>query len=237
MKKQIISAIALLGLTICTYAQSAPGLQFNCTKATFSNTATSQVQNDTLTMTFFTEEQGSNLEPIQRKNMTQLNETMKNLKAKGLEVGLIGQQVFPTYNQNGRVISLWNYRANFYVKSTDFTLMNAALPELLKLYKIENTSYSASSKLRASVTEELKKSALKAVLQEAQKTAELIGAQKISVHEFNFSPEFSDNMPAPMVRMSAMAEKSTMISADGAGDSHVRYTVSSTVGFNCKDKE
>lgn len=236
MKKHIIY-VSLLLLTGFSSAQAASSLQFNCTKANFSNTATSQIQNDTLTMSFFIEEQGTNLETIQRKNMAQLNETMKNLKIKGLEVGLLGQQVYPTYNQNGRVISQWNYRSNFYVKSTDFSLINAALPDLLKLYKIENTTYSASTKLRASVMEDLKKSALKAVLQDAQRTADLIGVQKISVQEFNFSPEFSEIMPSPMVRMSAMAEKATMVSADSAGDSLVRYTVSSTVGFNCREKD
>lgn len=202
---------------------------------TLSATATTEVPQDWMRLSFAVQREGSDAISVQAQLKqavdAALAEARKGAKPGQLEVQTGGFSIYPRYGQKGNITG-WQGRSELVVEGRDMAGIGA-LSGRIGTMTIAQVSYSLSREAREAVEASVSAEAIARFRARASEQAKLFGYGGYSLREVNTSNE-AGGAPVPMFRAGAVA-KGMSSSADGeplavqAGKESVSATVSGSV--------
>lgn len=169
------------------------------------------VNNDTLTVTLFTEEQDTDPAKLAERITKKLNKGLETARAnQQIKVASGNRYSQPVYNEKREKIIAWRERGEIRIEGTDFAQVSAVTGELLGDLNLDSMQFSLSSASRSKTEDELIGQAIEAFKKRAKIATQGIGGNDYKIVQLNLNTQYMQ--PRAYLRANKMA-----MAADSAG--------------------
>src|SRR5690554_708574 len=182
------------------------------------------VNNDTLTVTLFTEDQDTDPAKLASRITTRLNKGLEVArKNTGIKVSSGNRSTQPVYDEKCENIIAWRERGEIRLEGTDFASLSGTMGELLGDLALGSMQFSLSADSRSATEDELIKRAIAAFRQRADIATESLGGSDYRI--LNLNTQFMTPRPymqsGRMMAMAADMEMATPAVEGGEADVQV----------------
>lgn len=161
------------------------------------------VNNDTLTVTLFTEEQDSDPAKLAKRVTATLNQGLQTARTnQQIKVSSGNRSSQPVYDEKRENIIAWRERGEIRLESTDFAQVSAVTGELLGKLNLSSMEFSLSAASRAQTEDELIKQAIEAFKKRANIATQTLGGSGYKIVQLNLNTQYMQ--PRPYLRASKM---------------------------------
>lgn len=205
----------------------------------FSESASSEVPRDTMTVRLNVQAEGSDRATVNREFVRKFNSLNYKISSnRQFKSELLGRNAYPNYQyKNGKRTQIgWLESADVKVESTDFTALNRLIAEAQNEANVEQTYFSVSKKKREEVVDSVSKAALLRFKDRASTLAKTLGFSGYKIVKLNLGQlgNRSVEYAAPQAGMLRMAKVSEgaggeAIEAPNPGTESIGITVNGTV--------
>lgn len=192
----------LTGLTL-----SAPVLadSLNYNQISLRAEVQQSVNNDTLTVTLFTEEQDADPAKLAKRITATLNQGLETARAnQQIKVASGNRYSQPVYDEKREKIVAWRERGEIRLEGTDFAQVSAVTGELLGKLNLDSMQFSLSSASRAKTEDELIQQAIEAFKKRAKIATQTLGGSDYKIVQLNLNTQYMQPRPY-LMRASKMA--------------------------------
>ncbi|GAB3626322.1 periplasmic or secreted protein [Pandoraea terrae] len=229
MKLKSAAAALLLAAAGAAHAQAG---EFHAPVAgvlSLDAQATADVPQDTVHITMFAEQQGSDPAAISAALNRKAADAVKIAKAQtDVDVQTGNVSLYPTSDRDGR-ISAWRGRTELLLKSKDFPAASRLASQLSGQMQIGGVSFSLSREAQRATQAKLTEQAIASFREQAQSNARAFGYGGYTIRQVQVGQN-APIMPRQYMVMSAMADKAAApaMPLEG-GKAQVTVTVSGSV--------
>lgn len=217
----------LLTLSIASSAYAHDEVK-NYNQISLQASASTDVENDTMIVTLFAQEEGSKASVLSDRVNKKVNQALKKLKQhKTIKVETESYTTSPVYNNN-QIIS-WRVKQAIKLESKDMPLMSEVLGELQQQLKLSNISFDISREKREQQTQLLIDQALSAYDKRATQITEKLNRASYKIVNMNVST--SAGVGPYRHRASVMMAETASVTAPevSQGDKTLSVRVSGTI--------
>ncbi len=162
------------------------------------------VNNDTLTVILYAEEQHADPTRLAERITQRLNEGLERARAvEGVQVSSGNRRSHPVYDDKNSITG-WRERAEIRLESNDFAALATLTGDLLKGLSLSGMQFSLSPEARQSSEEELIGDAIDAFRQRASLVTEKLGGSDYKIVNLNLHTQ----SPGPIYPRNAMLMRS-----------------------------
>ena len=184
------------------------------------------VNNDTLTVTLFTEDQDTDPAKLANRITTRLNKGLEIARRNtGIKVSSGNRSTQPVYDEKRENIIAWRERGEIRLEGTDFASLSGTMGELLGDLALGSMQFSLSADSRSATEDELIKRAIAAFRQRADIATESLGGSDYRIVHLNLNTQFMTPRPymqsGRMMAMAADMEMATPAVEGGEADVQV----------------
>jgi predicted secreted protein len=202
---------------------------------TLSASATTEVTQDVLSVTFSVMRDGADAAGVQRALKhaldAALTEARKVARPQQVEVQTGNFSLFPRYAPRGGSINGWQGSAEMTVQGRDLATI-AQLTGSIQSMSIARVGYTLSREVREKVEADVTAQAIARFRAKAGDLAKQFGYGSASIREVNVASDESGGMPVPMMRMKAAGMASDEALPVEPGKGTVSATVNGSVQMN-----
>lgn len=191
-----------------------------------SASAQTQIENDTVIASLFTQEEGSDsaqLAKIVNKKISEAVQLVKQHDAIKLQTS--SYSTSPVYRNNK--ITGWRVRQGIRLESQDMTLISEVLGRLQQTLSLQGINFAVSPGLKNSTDDELIVEALKVFEQRAQTITQQLGRKNYKIVDINVATSANHNVRRNYEGV-VMASKIAAPSIEG-GEQTVKVSVSGQI--------
>ncbi len=193
--------LPLLAAMICTAPALAETLNYN--QVSLRAQVQQSVNNDTLTVTLFTEDQDNDPAKLANRITTRLNQALETArKSTGIRVSSGNRYSQPVYDEKQENILAWRERGEIRLEGTDFAEISSTMSNLLGDLSLGGMQFSLSPANRNSTEDELIKQAIEAFRQRADIATKGLGGDDYRIVQLNLNTQFMT--PRPYMQSSRM---------------------------------
>lgn len=190
------------------------------------------VNNDTLTVTLFAEDQDSDPAKLANRITTRLNQGLETArKNSNIRVSSGNRYSQPVYDEKHKNILAWRERGEIRLEGTDFAAISSTMGDLLGDLSLGGMQFSLSPDSRSATEDELIKRAIEAFRQRADIATQGLGGSGYRIVQLNLNTQFMTPRPYMQSgRMMAMAADAEMAapSVEG-GEADVSVSADGTI--------
>lgn len=172
------------------------------------------VNNDTLTVTLFTEEQDTDPAKLANRITATLNQVLETArKNSNLKVSSGNRYSQPVYDEKRQNIVAWRERGEIRLEGSDFAQVSSTTGDLLGALSLDSMQFSLSPANRSKTEDGLIKQAIEAFRNRADIATESLGGNGYKIVHLNLNTQFMS--PRPYLRSNkvmAMAADAEMAS-------------------------
>lgn len=172
------------------------------------------VNNDTLTVTLFTEEQDTDPAKLANRITATLNQGLETArKNSNLKVSSGNRYSQPVYDGKRQNIVAWRERGEIRLEGSDFAQVSSTTGDLLGALSLDSMQFSLSPANRSKTEDSLIKQAIEAFRNRADIATESLGGNGYKIVHLNLNTQFMS--PRPYLRSNkvmAMAADAEMAS-------------------------
>lgn len=170
------------------------------------------VNNDTLTVTLFTEDQDSDPAKLANRITTRLNQGLETARQdSNVRVSSGNRYSQPVYDEKRKNILAWRERAELRLQGTDFAAISRTMGNLLGDLSLGGMQFSLSADARSSTEDELIKRAIEAFRSRADIATAGLGGNGYRIVQLNLNTQFMTPRPYMQSgRMMALAADAEM---------------------------
>lgn len=181
------------------------------------------VNNDTLTVTLFVEDQDADAAKLANRITTRLNQGLETArKNSNIRVSSGNRHSQPVYDEKRENIIAWRERGEIRLEGTDFASISGTMGELLGNLNLGSMQFSLSPASRSATEDELIKRAIAAFRQRADIATQSLGGEGYRVVHLNLNTQFMSPRPyaasARMLSVSADAQQAAPSVEGGEAD-------------------
>lgn len=183
--KPLIYVLPLLALLL-TNSVNAQDNTLNYNQISLDASASSEVKNDTMMVTLYAQEEGSNAALLSDKVNKKINTALAELKRhKAIKVETESYSTTPVYNKS-QVIA-WQVKQSIRLESKDMALMSDVLGKLQQDLKLGSIAFDVSREKAESETQSLIDQALAAYAKRATQVSKQLDASSYKIVNMNVS--------------------------------------------------
>ena len=219
----------LAGLT-CAGPVLADSLNYN--QVSLRAEVQQSVNNDTLTVTLFTEDQDNDPAKLANRITTRLNQGLETARKNSkIRVSSGNRYSQPVYDEKRKNILAWRERGEIRLEGTDFAAISSTMGELLGELNLGGMQFSLSPASRSATEDELLKRAIEAFRQRADIATQGLGGNGYRIVQLNLNTQFMTPRPYMQSgRMLAMAADAEMTApAVEGGEADVTVSADGTI--------
>ena len=154
------------------------------------------VNNDTLTVTLFVEDQDADAAKLANRITTRLNQGLETArKNSDIRVSSGNRYSQPIYDEKSKNIQAWRERGEIRLEGTDFASSSGTMGELLGNLNLGSMQFSLSPAGRSATEDELIKRAIAAFRQRADIATQSLGGEGYRVVQLNLNTQFMSPRP------------------------------------------
>lgn len=162
------------------------------------------VNNDTLTVVLFTEEQDTDPAKLANRITATLNKGLETARQnKSIKVSSGSRSSQPVYDEKRQNIVAWRERGEIRLEGTDFAQVSTVTGDLLGDLNLDSMSFSLSPSSRTATEDSLIKEAIEAFRQRADIATQGLGGNGYKIVQLNLNTQFMS--PRPYMRANSMA--------------------------------
>lgn len=162
------------------------------------------VNNDTLTVVLFTEEQDTDPAKLASRITATLNKGLETArKNNSIKVASGNRVSQPVYDEKRQNIVAWRERGEIRLEGTDFAQVSTVTGNLLGDLSLDSMTFSLSPDSRATTEDSLIKAAIDAFKRRADIATQSLGGEGYRIVQLNLNTQFMS--PRPYMRASSMA--------------------------------
>ena len=181
------------------------------------------VNNDTLTVTLFTEDQDSDPAKLANRITTKLNQGLETArKHANIRVSSGNRHSQPVYDEKRENIIAWRERGEIRLEGTDFAEISGTMTNLLGDLNLGSMQFSLSPDSRTSTEDELIEQAIEAFRHRAGIATKGLGGDDYRIVQLNLNTQFMTPRPymqsSRMMAVSADAQMATPAVEGGEAD-------------------
>lgn len=181
------------------------------------------VNNDTLTVTLFTEDQDSDPAKLANRITTRLNQGLETARQNAnIRVSSGNRHSQPVYDEKRENIIAWRERGEIRLEGTDFAEISGTMTTLLGDLSLGGMQFSLSPESRSSTEDELIEQAIQAFRQRAAIATKGLGGEDYRIVQLNLNTQFMTPRPYMqsnrMMAVSADAQMATPSVEGGEAD-------------------
>lgn len=213
--------LPLLAAMACTAPALAETLNYN--QVSLRAQVQQSVNNDTLTVTLFTEDQDSDPAKLANRITTTLNQGLETArKNANIRVSSGNRHSQPVYDEKRKNIIAWRERGEIRLEGTDFAEISTTMGNLLGDLSLGGMQFSLSPDSRTATEDKLIKQAIEAFRQRADIATEGLGGNGYRIVQLNLNTQFMTPRPYMesnrMMAMSADAQMAAPLVEGGEAD-------------------
>ncbi|PRB84315.1 SIMPL domain-containing protein [Pseudomonas sp. MYb185] len=157
------------------------------------------VNNDTLTVTLFTEEQDTDPAKLANRITATLNKGLETARQNSsVKVSSGNRYSQPVYDEKRQNIVAWRERGEIRLEGTDFAQVSSVTGELLGALSLESMQFSLSPSSRSQTEDGLIKQAIEAFRSRADIATQGLGGNGYRIVQLNLNTQFMQ--PRPYLR-------------------------------------
>lgn len=186
------------------------------------------VNNDTLTVTLFTEDQDSDPAKLANRITTRLNQGLETArKNANIQVSSGNRSSQPVYDEKRKNIIAWRERGEIRLEGTNFAEISTTMGNLLGDLNLGGMQFSLSPDSRNSTENELIKLAIDAFRERADIATQGLGGSDYRIVQLNLNTQFMTPRPyLQSSRMMAMPAADTAMAAPAVEGGEADVSVS-----------
>lgn len=190
--------------------------------------ASAEIDNDTIIVTLYAQEEGSQADMLSDSVNRQINRALDILKQySSIDVATKDYSVQPVYSKS-QIVS-WRVRQSIELKTEDIDLLTAKLAELQTFLKLAQVSFDVSPERREQSTRALIDQALVAYNQRARQITETLSRKSYKIVSLDVDVPTSST-PYRHRAVASMAEASPVMAPEfAAGKNRLMVRVSGTI--------
>lgn len=219
----------LAGLTFAGHTQAEP---LNYNQVSLRAEVQQSVNNDTLTVTLFVEDQDTDPAKLANRITTKLNQGLEAArKNTTIRVSSGNRYSQPVYDEKRKNVIAWRERGEISLSGTDFAAISSTMAELLGNLSLGGMQFSLSPATRSATEDELIKRAIEAFRQRADIATQGLGGNAYRIVQLNLNTQFMTPRPyAASARMMSVAAEAqaTAPSVEG-GEADVQVSADGTI--------
>lgn len=226
-----------ISLLLCTAFCLAPGIAYsddaslNYNQIELDARAQQQVDNDTMLVSLFAQEEGSAAGDAGNRVNEKINAALKYLKAyPAIKVETESYSTTPIYNKS-QLIG-WRVKQSILLESRQLTLMSDVIGALQKTLKLSGIEFEVSQEKREQVTKQLIDEALSAYQERAEQVTKKLGGHGYKIVKLNISTSGADIQPRRNLGRAMFAESAMAANVPpqmASGESQLTVTVRGTI--------
>lgn len=192
-----------------------------------SASAQTQVENDTIIATLYTQEDGSDaaqLANLVNQRITEAVGLVKRYDAIKLQTS--SYNTSPVYHKNK--ITGWRVRQNIRLESRDMTLMSDVLGQLQKTLNLQQINFAVSPELKNSTDDSLITEALQVFEQRAKNITQQLGRKNYKIVDINVSTSGS-HYPRRQYEAAVMSASKISAPSIEGGEQTLKVTVTGQI--------
>lgn len=161
------------------------------------------VNNDTLTVVLFTEEQDTDPAKLANRITTTLNKGLETARQnKSIKVSSGNRSSQPVYDEKHQNIVAWREHGEIRLEGTDFAQVSIVTGDLLGDLNLGSMSFSLSPSSRTATEDSLIKEAIEAFKRRADIATRGLGGNGYKIVQLNLNTQFMS--PRPYMRANSM---------------------------------
>lgn len=227
MKKQFLILLAAGMLCQPVWAE-IDALHYNI--VSFSESASANVTNDLMTVSFVVSTEGSDRNEVSNQTTRRLNALNRRITALAdIKAELQSRNVQPRYNDKGK-ISGWRDAAYVRVESKNFERLNKLIADSQNDAAVQNMGFGVSPQKRDETVASLSKQALENFRKRAALISKTMGFGSYRIVSINLNNDFRSFNNAPVMlkaRMAPMAAE--VMDTMPSGEDEISQTVNGTI--------
>ena len=219
----------LAGLTFTGHAMAAP---LNYHQVSLRAEVQQSVNNDTLTVTLFVEDQDTDAAKLANRITTRLNQGLETArKNSNIRVSSGNRYSQPVYDEKRTEIQAWRERGEIRLEGTDFASISGTMADLLGTLNLGSMQFSLSPASRSATEDELIKRAIDAFRQRADIATQGLGGNGYRVVQLNLNTQFMSPRPYALsaARMSVAADAQMAAPAVEGGEADVQVSADGVI--------
>ena len=210
----------LVGLAVALPVLAEP---LNYNQVSLRAEVQQKVNNDTLTVTLFAEDQDSDPAKLANRITTRLNQGLETARSNNaIRVSSGNRHTQPVYDEKRKNIIAWRERGEIRLEGTDFAAISSTMGELLGNLSLGGMHFSLSAASRSATENELMERAIEAFQQRADIATRSLGGNGYRIVNLNLNTQFMTPRPymqsGRMMAMAADAEMATPAVEGGEAD-------------------
>ncbi|MFA5677271.1 MAG: SIMPL domain-containing protein [Pseudomonas sp.] len=219
-------SILLPVLACLAYAGETSADPLNYNQVSLRAEVQQSVNNDTLTVTLFTEDQDTDPAKLANRITTRLNQGLETArKNSNIRVSSGNRYSQPVYDEKRKNILAWRERGEIRMEGTDFAAISSTMAGLLGELNLGSMQFSLSPASRSSTENDLIKRAIGAFRQRADIATQGLGGNGYRIVQLNLNTQFMTPRPymqsGRMMAMAADAEMAAPAVEGGEADVQV----------------
>lgn len=219
----------LAGLTFAGQTLADP---LNYNQVSLRAEVQQSVNNDTLTVTLYTEDQDADPAKLANRITTRLNQGLETARRNSnIRVSSGNRYSQPVYDEKRKNVLAWRERGELSLEGTDFAAISSTMSELLGDLSLGGMQFSLSPATRSTTEDELIKLAIEAFRQRADIATQGLGGNGYRIVQMNLNTQFMTPRPYMQSgRMMAMAADAEMAApAVEGGQADVTVSADGTI--------
>lgn len=214
-------SLVLMTLFVVSNVFADDDLHYN--QISLEASASADVENDTMIVSVFAQEEGTNTEKLSDKVNKKINEALMTLKQhKAIKVETESYSTTPVYNKN-QVVS-WRVKQSIRLESKDMKLMSEVIGALQQQLKLSQISFDVSREKSEQETELLIDQALLAYDKRAIQIANTLKSGSYKIVNMNVSTA-SNSQPYRYKQSRAMMAEAMSVSTPEVAKGNKTLTV------------
>lgn len=210
----------LAGLTFAGHSLADP---LNYNQVSLRAEVQQSVNNDTLTVTLFTEEQDADPAKLANRITARLNQGLETArKNSNIRVSSGNRYSQPVYDEKRKNVLAWRERGEITLEGTDFAAISSTMSSLLGDLSLGGMQFGLSPATRGTTEDELIKQAIEAFRQRADIATQGLGGNSYRIVQLNLNTQFMTPRPymqsGRMMAMPAVAEMAAPAVEGGQAD-------------------
>ena len=201
----------------------------NYNRISLEASASAEVENDTMVVAFYAQEEGSKAVALSNRVNKKINWALEKLKQyKNIKVKTESYSTTPVYNKNQ--IIAWRVNQSIQLESKDMSLMSEVLGELQQQLKLNGISFDISRDKREQQNQILIDQALTAYNKRATQIANKLQHDRYKIVNMKVSTSASVSRYKFRAAGAMMAETASVVAPETAkGDQTLSVRVSGTI--------
>lgn len=195
-----------------TFAGQTLGEPLNYNQVSLRAEVQQSVNNDTLTVTLFAEDQHDDPAELANRITSRLNQGLETArKNSNIRVSSGNRYSQPVYDEKRKNILAWRERGEIRLEGTDFAAISSTMGDLLGELSLGSMQFSLSPNSRSATEDDLIKRAIEAFRQRADIATQGLGGSGYRIVQLNLNTQFMTPRPYMQSgRMMAMAANAEM---------------------------